>query len=63
MLDRVLLGIERLSRTCAQTAKTNDLGVTTRRIADAFRVRIETFLEKVQKYDSGLTGTNPGHNI
>ena len=55
-LDRVLLEVELLWRTCESTIELNALRETARRMTDQCRCSIEGFLAKVQKYGSSLSG-------
>lgn len=53
-LDRVLLEIELLWRTSAETIELNALRVTAHRIVDQCRHSIENFLVKVRKHEKSL---------
>ena len=53
-LDRVLLEVELLWRTCESTIELNALRETARRMTDQCRSSIEGFLAKVKKYGPSL---------
>jgi hypothetical protein len=62
-LDRVLLEVEQLSRNSDQTIELYALWVTAKRATDECRRSIETFLEKIKKYEKSLGGRASGHTI
>ncbi len=59
-LDRVLLEVELLWRTCESTNELNALRETANRMADQCRRSIEGFLKKVKKYRPSLGGGGSG---
>lgn len=59
-LDRVLLEVELLWRTCESTAELNTLRETAHRMADQCRRSIEAFLKKVKKYRPSLRDGGSG---
>ena len=59
-LDRVLLEVELLWRTCESTNELNALRETAHRMADRCRRSIEAFLKKVEKYRPSLRDGGSG---
>ncbi len=59
-LDRVLLEVELLWRTCESTNELKALRETAHRMADQCRRSIEAFLEKVEKYRPSLRNGGSG---
>ena len=59
-LDRVLLEVELLWRTCESTNELNALRETAHRMADQCRRSIEAFLKKVEKYRPSLRDGGSG---
>lgn len=59
-LDRVLLEVELLWRTCESTAELNTLREAAHRMADQCRRSIEAFLKKVKKYGPSLRDGGSG---
>lgn len=53
-LDRVLLEVELLWRTCEESVELNALRVTSRRMVDQCRDSIEKFLKTIQHYGPSL---------
>ena len=62
-LDRVLLEVELLWRTCEETVELNALRVTSHRMVDQCRSCIETFLETTRKYRSSLREGGSGNRL
>lgn len=62
-LDRALLEVELLWRTCEETVELNALRVTARRMADQCRRSVEVFLDKVKKYGPSLREGGTGSLI
>lgn len=62
-LDRVLLEVELLWRTCENTIELNALRETARRMTDQCRRSIEWFLEKIKEYGPSLRHNGPGNII
>jgi hypothetical protein len=63
MLDKVLLEVDLLSRTCDQTAELNALFVTARSIAQSARQAVEKFRERIKKYDDSLGPGSDGNMV
>lgn len=59
-LDRVLLEVELLWRTCESTVELNALRETTHRVADQCRYSIEACLKKVKKFGPSLRDGGSG---
>lgn len=59
-LDRVLLEVELLWRTCEDSVELNALRETARRMADQCRQSIEGFLTKIKKYGPSLRDGGSG---
>ncbi|CAD6575091.1 MAG: hypothetical protein ASARMPRED_007053 [Alectoria sarmentosa] len=59
-LDRVLLEVELLWRTCECTVELNALRETAHRMTDQCRHSIEAFLEKIKKYGRSLRDGGSG---
>lgn len=62
-LDRVLLEIELLWRTCEDSIELNALRETAHRMADQCRSSMEAFLKKVQKYGPSLRDGGSGRML
>ena len=62
-LDRVLLEIELLWRTCDETLELNALRVTARRAVDQCRQSIDKFLMRIQNYRTGLKEGGSGNFV
>lgn len=62
-LDRALLEVELLSKTCEETVELNALCMTARHIAGACSIRIRSFLGQINRYKSSLGTTNAGHQL
>ncbi len=63
ILERALLEVEILSRTCDNTIELNALYATARRASDDCRGSIEAFLEKVRGYGTSLRDGGSGHPL
>jgi hypothetical protein len=61
-LDRALLEVDILSRTCENTVEMNALCKTAHQAANNCRQCPEVFTEKMRKYDSGL-GEGRSRNV
>lgn len=61
ILERALLEVEMLSRTCDNTVELNALCATARRASDECRRSIEVFLEKVRGYEEALRNGGSGN--
>jgi hypothetical protein len=61
-LDRALLEVDLLSRTCDNTIELNALCMTARQTAENCRHCIETFSKKIRKYGSSL-GEGGSRNV
>jgi hypothetical protein len=62
-LDRALLEVEYLSRTCGTSAELNALSHTVSRIADQCRECIKGFLEKIEAYKRSLRDGGSGRTL
>ncbi|KAH9209390.1 hypothetical protein DL95DRAFT_526918 [Leptodontidium sp. 2 PMI_412] len=62
-LDRALLEVELLSRTCDSTIELNALSHTTRRVVDQCKESMELFLRKVRTYNCSLREGGSGDRI
>ena len=62
-LDRVLLEVELLWRTCESTSELSALRETARRMADQCRQSIDTFLKKVKKFGPSLRDGGSGRIV
>ena len=62
-LDRALLEVEILSRTCDASIELNALGHTVRRVTDQCRECIEAFLKKLQVYNQSLRTGGSGSKL
>ena len=60
ILERVLLEVDLLSRTCDQTAELNALFVTARSIAQSAQQAVEKFRASIKKYDNSLGAGGDG---
>ena len=60
-LDRVLLEVELLWRTCESTVELNALRVTAHRMTDQCRQSIEAFIKKVKKFRPSLRDGGSGN--
>ncbi|PVH79678.1 hypothetical protein DL98DRAFT_214990 [Cadophora sp. DSE1049] len=62
-LDRALLEVELLSRTCDTSIELNALSQTTRRVVDQCKVSMELFLRKLRTYNCSLREGGSGDRI
>jgi hypothetical protein len=62
-LDRTLLEVDLLSRTCGSTIETNALLNTAKKAAADWRTSIASFSKKIKKYGPSLDQGGPGKFI
>lgn len=62
-LDRALLEVEHLSRTCDTTVELNALRYAAKRAAEQCRLHISVFLTKIKSYDSSLGAGGSGSRL
>ncbi|KAL2065230.1 hypothetical protein VTL71DRAFT_2899 [Oculimacula yallundae] len=62
-LDRALLEVEMLSRTCDTSVEPNTLSQTTKRVVDQCRECIELFLRKLKTYSRSLREGGSGDRV
>lgn len=62
-LDRALLEVEMLSRTCDTSIELNALSCTTRRVVDQCKESMESFLRKLKSYNSSLKEGGSGGRV
>ena len=62
-LDRALLEVEMLSRTCDTSVELNALSSTTRRVVGQCRESMELFLRKLRTYNGSLRQGGSGDRI
>jgi hypothetical protein len=62
-LDRALLEVESLSRSCDTSIELNALSHTVRRVADQCKECIEAFLKRIKGYERGLRNGGSGNKL
>lgn len=62
-LDRALLEVESLSRSCDTSIELNALSHTVRRVVDQCKECIEAFLEKIKSYEKSLRNGGSGNKL
>jgi len=62
-LDKALLEVEHLSRTCETTIEMNALSCTARSAAKQCRVYISDFLDKIKSYNRNLGPRGSGNRL
>ena len=62
-LDRALLEVELLSRTCDTSIELNALSCTTRRVVEQCKESMELFLQKLKSYNFSLRECGSGGRI
>ena len=62
-LDKALLEVEHLSRTCERTIEVNALSYTARNAAEQCRVYIKAFLDKIKSYNRNLGPGGSGSKL
>lgn len=61
ILDRALLEVDLLSRTCNTTVELNALCETARQTVEKCRYSVESFLKKIKKYGPNLSESGSGN--